>query len=436
VGAVTIPAGHTLMRASVAAGPADDAGGAWSLTVDDFYAVLERNELQIANELGERTAAIDEDGNVYSHDVLVSGTLQVPLDRVDTGDGVTLETVVGSKPRGIVMDARRVPAVSGITNSEYGLVEGAFDSPPDAADRSYRMNISVQVTTPQDADYSFITAVRYTTDETTPTITSAESDTVRLTVAAPGLANRQPTLRTSYLCPPMIPDTRYRYLLALRNDGPTTVSVVGEVSLWLEDIGPKLPNSGASNDGGGVLGTGGSDPNSTGGTPVVGAKTRFSVKVPITDTHWWEGNLTHRTSDNQYIGYHTGEGNRRAAMFLPASVQTKLAGATVLSARLRLNPWSGGNGKTYRVISHSSASTTNYNAINTTNSYLTKTGINDGTLVWINLAWSQAALQGLQTGAMRGFVVGPGASNDSVYKSSFRGGGHNNRPLLEIIAEK
>lgn len=396
------------------------------------------------------SGGLNEYGDVTARNVSYQGDFDALgdtflVDGMPIGELLSAFLPRGVGPKGGVW-GQRTPTISG-QSSEYGLLEVAWQPPADCTDRLYRITATSGAHA-DTVDTTLTYRIRYTTDGTAPTITSPVLASFESPIRKAGAVGARRVSGTPIFEPSVTAD--HRFLLTLAATDPTSAkwTTAGVSEFLLEDLGWKDGNAAASNAGGATLTAGATD---GGGTTAAAAQLQ-TLPFPAIAASWWEGdNLTDdRESDNQYVGYASGqpdEGNRRSAMwFDSAAIQAALAGATVLSVRVRLTVWEGGNNKTLVIGSHSNAAvSSSWNALSGKNQNRTrKSGVNEGSSPWIDLsAWGDK--QGWATGALRGLLVGPGMtaggalSNDVAYKFSYRGVQFEKpalRPVLEITFQR
>lgn len=388
-------------------------------------------QVRVSDEDGGVAGGVDTLGNVTAADLSYQGAFRGSAATMLIDDQTLLEKLAGPT-LGIMWRATRDADVTGIA-TEYGVIQAAFYL---AVDRSVRVSLKANLTGSATGTKALL-RVRHTFSATAP---PAEA-----TAAAPlsfaedegkDIGTGVNTVHSEETLDLAAGYYNFRVSLLSATSGQTVSFNRGV--LEFHDAGPSLGGDNVyakPSTSVGTLGGGGADS----GTSVTPTKQTYTISYPATDTNWWEGDNTYRVSDNQYVGYLAGEGNRKSAMwFDSAKIAADLSGATVLSARLKMTVWEGGNDKTVLVGSHSDATVrTSYTAITgknmPTNGRASKSSVNEGTTIWVTLGFD---LQGWVTGATRGLLVGPGASNAGTYKFSYRGDAHANRPVLELTFER
>ncbi|MFF7613512.1 hypothetical protein [Streptomyces lavendulae] len=271
------------------------------------------NYLTLRNN-GNPVATIDERGNAAFNDLAVAGSLSLAGTRIDTR--------LAESPRGLVAFSRQTSAVAG-SSTELGYVELAFQA--DIA-RMYRIVLDAYVTA--------------STEGGEVMITLRDGGTSSPTLTSPGIQNRVFPLAGAAWRPIRVELIRsgasfggglHRLLTTFRSQwapAGASVTVFGRPEcpavLYVEDIGPALPETG-------VLNTG------TGGTTT--PRQQFTR---IYDAAW-SGSYANRSAYNSYYasqclqGYVSSNNGLQAALIgFPASLGADLAGATIQKAELYL----------------------------------------------------------------------------------------------------
>lgn len=352
-------------------------------------------------------AAIDQFGGISGQSLDIAG--------VDTdGDGIADSglTIYGQEfldylsalPRGVVAYGIRNTRLASYTTTEAPFQELQAVLEPGRSYRVMTSSLSVQNNT---SGGTCITRLRYTTDGTTPGITStlaAQSDLIYCPAAAswfasPGLS-RQISVTT---------ETDFRALLTIAPGNATAANLIGNngtggMSMWIEDMGPLQDDTGIDR---------------TGGTPPATKKT-YVTTWTSTSSATYQGGGAKRTDTSDVVqGYNSYNGNGKGIWIFP-SMTTTLSGATINKVEVYAyaNHWYYNSGGTARIYLHGYTSAP---ASSPSVTYSTQsTGWPVAAGRWVTLPSSTYA--SFLSGAWRGFGMGPAPSNSLTYYGRFNGG--------------
>ncbi|MEU6755975.1 hypothetical protein [Streptomyces sp. NPDC046685] len=288
--------------------------------------------LTLTND-GRPVATIDDKGNAGFADLSVAGTLTIGGDR--------LEELLTSVPRGIVAVAHQTEAVAG-GSGEYGYVELAFTADPT---RMYRIVLNAYLTASQDGGGDLIISLR-DGGNATPSINSPvirdgvfglaggawRTVSVELVqsgaVLGAGLHRILSTFRTAWA------------------SAGTTATLFGKAdspgTMYVEDVGPAIPDTGVHNPGGGVV------------TP---------PKQTLTKTYGaaWSGSYANRGGYNSYYGnkmlqgyYSSTNGMQASLVGFSSDLASDLSGAEINRAEIYLyfDHWYNAGGGTAVIRAH------------------------------------------------------------------------------------
>ncbi|MEU9238579.1 hypothetical protein [Streptomyces sp. NPDC048385] len=286
----------------------DESGGeAVSLTTGT------PNYVTLTND-GTAVATIDQDGNTGVADLAVAGTLTV--------GGDPFETYLARFARGLVaVDYQASSVTAGST--EYGFVELSFDAD---ASRMYRVVLDCYAD-PSAAGGELVVTLRDGGAQT-PSISSPQIQSVTYPMPMAGYQRiHLETIRSGAAFKAGL----HRLLTTFRcQSGPSgqTVRLFGGTTyqgvMYVEDVGPYLPETGVYNVGGGTT------------TP---------PKKTYTKTYAasWSGSYANRGAYNSYYGnqclqgyYSSTNGMQASLIGFPASLGTDLSGATIQKAEVFL----------------------------------------------------------------------------------------------------
>ncbi|MEU1307831.1 hypothetical protein ABZ419_02890 [Streptomyces cinnamoneus] len=293
------------------------------------------NYLSLSSHDGTSVASISSDGAAGFQSLSVTGKL--------TWQGDDLRVVLDQMPRGLVAINRQTKRVQ-TTGTEIGWVELPFDADPA---REYRVVVDAFVE-PSAAGGELRMRLRdggaSAPDIRSPQLQSAVHQLVR----TGGWQRVRLELPVSGAT---LGKGKHRLLATIDNrQGPSgqSVTLIGGDGfpgfMYIEDVGPKLPETGGYNTGGGSSSKPDPDPK-----PVPQQYTTTYDAV-------WSGSYANRSGYNSYYGsqmlqgyYSENNGTQAALCGFPASMVKDLAGASVQKAELFLyfDHWySSSGGKT------------------------------------------------------------------------------------------
>ncbi|QFG13263.1 hypothetical protein SEA_GILGAMESH_71 [Streptomyces phage Gilgamesh] len=355
---------------------------------------------------GNAVATIDDEGNASFADVNVAGGLTV--------GGEPISNFLGDRPLGMLAIDYQASSVTAGT-SEIGFVELAFES---EANRMYRIVFDATAD-PSVAGGEIQLRLR-------------DGRTAKPTISSPQLqaATHPMPLATSQRVRLEwvgngggLGVGLHRLLITFRcSGGPSgqTVDLFGNSTmmgvLYVEDIGPHVPETGGYNTGGGT------EPD-----PI--------RKYTKTYTASWSGSYANRSGYNSYYGnkcvqgYYSGTNGTQAALIgFPSALSSDLSGATILKAEVYLyaDHWYYAAGGSAVIKAHSHASRPakfSSDAEAKTISWRRNEGKwVDITSVFDSTKW-------------RGIALDPNSTNRTYY-GSFRGAGQSYPPKLRVTYTK
>jgi hypothetical protein len=427
-----------------------DNNGRWEVVALDGTIPSLSTGVQVFDPVtGEVLAYVSDQGEAQFHDLTLTGQLIADVNQFIYG-GQSLKDWLDEQPRGIVAYGQRSIEMSSL-NTENGVINFRWTSPPDAADRLYRLCFeAVANSTTADQIGGLLTRWRATTaplgiEPSPPTIASAQM----LVNAGTGTAlagerymvlesevNQE--VRGTALDIVVAPNTEYSILLTVDPDTDTTNVDLGEfIRAWVEDVGPRVGNTGTKNTGGG---TGTTD---TSEAPVTVLNT-YTKEYIATASAWYTGSNTYRgdTGTVMYFGYTSTDGNRKAVIWFDKNaIMEDLAGAVVTKVEAYLYLSGGDSGNIVAIGKHNDVNPQLGSAYTTVASpdrqIQTSSNWNEGTGRWVNLNASGWAHQSWRTsGGYAGLVIGPESSQVNTYAGSIRGAGHALGPKLRITYQK
>ncbi|MGW2886398.1 hypothetical protein ACWDDN_13775 [Streptomyces griseoruber] len=271
------------------------------------------NYLTLTND-GTAVATIDQDGNTGVADLSVAGTLTI--------SGDPIETYLSGVARGLVAVGYQTTSVSA-ASTDYGYVELSFDAD---TSRVYRVVLDCYAD-PSVAGGELVLALK-DGGANTPTISSTQIQSAFHPMPTAGYRRiRMETIRPG----PAFGAGLHRLLVTFHcQNGPSgqTVRLFGGSNhpglLYIEDVGPYLPETGQYNTGGG---------------------TTTSPKKTYTKTYAasWSGSYANRGAYNSYYGnkclqgyYSSTNGMQASLIGFPSSLATDLSGATIQKAEVYL----------------------------------------------------------------------------------------------------
>ncbi|MGW2496274.1 hypothetical protein ACWCV2_17450 [Streptomyces pseudogriseolus] len=355
---------------------------------------------------GTAVATIDDQGNASFSDVNVAGGLTV--------GGEPITTFLGAGPRGLVAIDYQASSVTGGT-SEIGFVELGFEA---ETDRMYRVVLDA-LANPSAAGGQIQMRLR-DGGGGKPTITSTQLQLVAypMPIAAPQRVRLEHVIDGRSLGAGL-----HRLLITFRCvNGPSgqTVNLYGSPSgvgfLYVEDVGPSVPETGGYNTGGGT------EPD-----PV--------RKYTKTYTASWSGSYANRSGYNSYYGakcmqgYYSGTNGVQAALIgFPAALATDLSGATIQKAEVYLyaDHWYNAAGGSAVIKAHSHTSRP-AKFSSDSEAKVVSWRRNEGKWVDITSVFDSTK--------WRGIALDPNSTNRTYY-GSFRGAGQTYPPKLRVTYTK
>ncbi|WP_425245378.1 hypothetical protein [Streptomyces sp. NEAU-NA10] len=271
------------------------------------------NYLTLTND-GTAVATIDQDGNTGVADLAVAGRLTIAGDPI--------ETYLSGFARGLVAIDHQTTSVSAGT-TDYGYVELSFDAD---TSRMYRVVLDCYAD-PSAAGGELVLALK-DGGASTPTISSTQIQSAIFPVPTAGYSRiHMETVRSGAAFGAGL----HRLLITFRcQNGPSgqTVRLLGGSNhpglMYIEDVGPYLPETGQYNTGG--------------GTATLPKKTYTKTYAAT-----WSGSYTNRGAYNSYYGnkclqgyYSSTNGTQASLIGFPSALATDLSGATIQKAEVYL----------------------------------------------------------------------------------------------------
>ncbi|MFZ3475364.1 hypothetical protein ACODT3_42330 [Streptomyces sp. 4.24] len=271
------------------------------------------NFLTISGASGGAVATIDDLGNAGFNDLSVSG-LSVA--------GTRLDSRLAQSPRGLVAVSRQYSAVSA-GGTDYGFVELAFQSD---VTRMYRVVINCMYSATADSGEVHVTL--RDGGGSTPSINSPNLQTRVFPLAKDAYRPLHVEFVTSGAT---LGGGLHRLLSTFRTmwaPAGTTVTLFGRAELpghmYVEDIGPAIPDTGVYNTGGGTA------------TPPKQQYEKYYAAA-------WSGSYANRGAYNSYYnnqclqGYYSSNNGMQASLVgFPAALNSDLAGAAIQQVQLYL----------------------------------------------------------------------------------------------------
>ncbi|MEU5428479.1 hypothetical protein AB0H73_23230 [Streptomyces olivoreticuli] len=367
------------------------------------------NYLSLTSHDGTSVASIAEDGAAGFQSLAVAGNL--------TWRGDNLETILDRLPRGVIAYNRQTAQVT-TTATEVGWVELPFEADPT---RMYRIVLDAHAM-PSVAGGELRLRLRdggtKAPDLNSPVIQSAVYQLARNTSWQ---RCRLELVRSGEALGAGL----HRLLFTYDNkEGPSGqyVRMIGGESnpavLYVEDIGPKIPETGGLNA---VGGSGGTKPDPK---PVPQQYTKTYQAA-------WSGSYDRRSSYSSFYGdklmqgyYSENHGTLAALAGFPADVAKDLSGATIqrVEVYLYFDHWYSSSGGTAVLKTHGHSSRPSSFASNSA-SKTVSWGRNEGKWVDITGLFDPAKT--------RGIALDPNSTSDTYYGRA-HGVGQANPPQLKI----
>lgn len=361
------------------------------------------NYLAIIDANGDVVANITADGNASFQDVNI---VQSPtIAGLDFQSGI-----IDPLPRGPIAFGQ-ITSGTDTTTGEKGIFEIDFSA---SFGRQYRITAGFWAASSV-ANDQIVLNVRYTTDGTSPTVTSQQ-----IARAAHGVSVAFAGEFFGFSELVTLPTASYRMLLTFgRQSGTGTIthtpSLAQPTELTIEDVGLPAPNLAVPNTGGGT------------NPPVQQYTATFSAT--------WVGSYDGAGNLNSFGGASRayqgdagdGQGNRKALIgFNYAAIQSALAGATInaCSVTLYFEHWWLNAGGTAVIGTHNQAvsSAPATFGSNSTNRVQSSGWPNPG-LRTVDLGVTIG--QNFRDGTAKGLTLGPGPSSSQTYYGYAAGVGTN-----------
>ncbi|MEW1700117.1 hypothetical protein ACIQCR_17165 [Streptomyces sp. NPDC093249] len=281
---------------------------------------------------GVPVATIDESGNAGFSDLAVAGSLTVAGDPLDV--------YLRQFARGLVAVDYQASTISAST-TDFGFVELTFDA---EEGRMYRVVLDCYMD-PSTGGGDLVLILR-DGGASTPTISSLQIQSAVYPISRSGYERiRMETIRSGYA----FGAGTHRLLTTFRTQGgPTgqTVKLLGGVNhpgvMYVEDVGPYIPETGQYNTGGGTA------------LPPIRRYTRTYKAA-------WSGSYSARGAYNSFYGnklmqgyYSATNGMQSSLVGFPTSLGTDLSGATIEKAEIYLyyDHWYANSGGKAAIKAH------------------------------------------------------------------------------------
>lgn len=366
---------------------------------------------------GLRTlASISQAGAISGQSLSIVGSDTDGDGISDTGFevfGTEFMDWINSRPQGIVAKGIRETSTAFGSTTEFPVLEVQFDQIPG---RMYRVLWACGLTNNTANGYEIVT-LRNTLDGTQPTVTSPQARGTRID----HLSNTTRWSFGSKLYGVEVggPVVDVRLLLGVDPEVGTTsvsASVNAPTELWVEDIGPWIPDTGIDRTGGT-------------GTPPVTLKT-YTTTWTSTTACCYMGNGSKDSSQgasDMKQGYSSYDGDSESLWIFPSSMVSTLAGVTsdanITKVRIYLyaNFWYNNSGGTALLKRHNYSSVPGSSPSMTTlesSSSWPKPGGR-----WVDITTDSGVKAALRGGTFKGIGVGPAGSTSHTYYGRFNKSG-------------
>jgi hypothetical protein len=342
-------------------------------------------------------------------------------------NGVPIDTFITDTGRGVVAFGGRGTdaGVTGTGEDPYLEVQAQLQR-----GRTYRIHTSTFTVAPPGSGNSMNVKLRYTTDGTRPTNTSAILTRARGQHTIAGVDGR-PTLSLHRIYRLAAGDgvEDFRVTLFQNGSAASAAQILGSidpVQLWIEDIGPYIEDTGIDRGS-----------NTTQDNWKVYTKTYNCEWSAIYDG---AGNKLNGENDYVFVAGNSGLDYKSAFAFDSSRIQTDLSGATVLDVDLYMYMYAtyNNNGATAVIGKHDAANEQSTWAGITGKSSDLKRESNwkPGTGKWVDLGDASFPYSAWANGNTKGILLGPAPSGNTDFVTYFRGVANSKRPVLRIKYKK
>lgn len=380
------------------------------------------NTLSVASN-GATLAAIDSEGGISGQALQIAG-------RDTDGDGIPDQgaSIYGKDfsdwiwglPWGVVAGAYSSDVFGGSVYTEYGIGEVSFTQ---VGGREYKVTFGGMVVWPGAATTRAVIRLRYTSDGTAPKVGTSQigaSCFKTYTTTYPELMAEGLTMKGNF----GPPGSTIRVMVTLEGLNALNVAYdcryAGGVNhpfrLFVEDIGPEVPDTFIAQNGGGVYGP----PGGTASAPLA-SKQNYVYTFKSTAAATYKGSGTKRTDTTDVVqGYNSYNGDGEGLWVFPA-MTSYLSGATInkIEVYAYANTWWSFAGGTALIKVHGYASAPASNPSMTTAASSANWARGAGR--WVTLPSSLYA--GFKAGTYKGFGMGPAGSTSGTFYGRFRGSG-------------
>lgn len=350
----------------------------------------------------------------------ISGQTLSIVDSDPSFGGTLLSETVWELPWGIVaygkLPALASPSLSAYTNTELGFLEIGFQAKPGRVYGIFAEPIEMVNATTTGAGQI---RLRYTTNGTAPTVASTlmrqwsrtndmdaswnDSLPSLAIYNGPAAGAAEQTVRVGF-----------SYASASGGSG-TAIVRARDAYVWVEDMGPQVPETGDETSMGGTAVTGGGTTPPSGGTTT---KQNYTYQGLPTWQRTWAQNNTSVIADNELQqGYgDSSNGHRRSAAGW-SNLATLLTGATVTEVAFYLESywWWNTSGGVLQLGTHGTTTEPAVWPGQASPGQYTYTARSQGKWIYRN-----DLLAGVKSGAVRGCSL-IGVNNATTYYSKFRG---------------